>query len=71
MVEVEIEFCKSISDLISTVITEGAKVPGGHGVALMSNIIQYLAVTKFALEPSTHSLTYHWRKSARSSWGIC
>ena len=39
MVEVEEEFCKSISDLISTVITEGAKVPGGHSVALMSNII--------------------------------
>ena len=27
------------SDLISTAITEGAKVPGGHGVALMSNIL--------------------------------
>ena len=40
MAEAEEEFCKSISDLISTVITEGAKVPGGHGVALMSNIIQ-------------------------------
>ena len=39
MVEVEEEFNKSISDLISTVITEGTKVPGGHGVALMSNII--------------------------------
>ena len=31
---------KSISDLISTIITEGAKVPGGHGVALTSNIIR-------------------------------
>ena len=40
MAEVEEEFCKSISDLISTVITEGAKVPGGHSVALTSNIIQ-------------------------------
>ena len=39
MAEVEEESCKSISDLISTVITEGAKVPGGHGVALTSNII--------------------------------
>ena len=39
MAEVEEEFCKSISNLISTVITEGAKVPGGHGVALTSNII--------------------------------
>ena len=40
MAEAEEEFCKSISDLISTIITEGAKVPGGHSVALMSNIIQ-------------------------------
>ena len=40
MAEVEEEFHKSISDLISTVITEGTKVPGGHGVALTSNIIQ-------------------------------
>ena len=39
MAEVEEEFCKSISDLISTAITEGAKVPGGHGVALTSNIL--------------------------------
>ena len=39
MVEAEEEFHKSISDLISTIITEGAKVPGGHSVALMSNII--------------------------------
>ena len=40
MAEVEEEFHKSISDLISTIITEGAKVPGGHGVALTSNIMQ-------------------------------
>ena len=39
MAEVEGEFCKSISDLISTTITEGAKVPGGYGVALTSNIL--------------------------------
>ena len=39
MAEVEEEFHKSISDLISTTITEGAKVPGGHGVALTSNIL--------------------------------
>ena len=39
MAEVEEEFHKSISELISTIITEGAKVPGGHAVALMSNII--------------------------------
>ena len=40
MAEAEEEFCKSISDLTSTIITEGTKVPGGHGVALTSNIIQ-------------------------------
>ena len=40
MAEAEEGFRKSISDLISTIITEGAKVPGGHGVALTSNIIR-------------------------------
>ena len=40
MADVEEEFCKSISTLISTVITEGAKIPGECGVALMSSIIQ-------------------------------
>ena len=39
MVEGGEEFHKSISSLISTVITEGAKVPGVHSVALTSNII--------------------------------
>ena len=40
MAEVEEEFCKSISNLITTVITGGTKVPGECGVALTSNIIQ-------------------------------
>ena len=40
MAEAEEELHKSISDLISTTITEGAKVPGGHGVALISNFLQ-------------------------------
>ena len=39
MAEVEEEFWKSMSDLISTTIIKGVKVPGGHGVALMSNIL--------------------------------
>ena len=39
MDEAEEEFHKSISDLISTTITEGAKVPGGYSVALTSNIL--------------------------------
>ena len=40
MADAEEEFCKSISNLISTVITEGAKIPGKCSVALTSNIIQ-------------------------------
>ena len=39
MAEAEEEFHKSISDLISTAITKGTKVPGGHGVALTSSIL--------------------------------
>ena len=39
MAEAEEEFHKSISDLISATITEGAKVPGGYSVALTSNIL--------------------------------
>ena len=51
MAEVEGEFHKSISDLISTAITEGAKVLGGYGVALT---VQYsLAGATFAIKPST------------------
>ena len=38
MVDVEEEFSKSISTLISTVITEGAKIPGEHGMTLTSSI---------------------------------
>ena len=40
MVDVEEEFQKSISNLISTIITEGAKIPGECSMALMSSIIQ-------------------------------
>ena len=36
--EAEEDFRKSISTLVSTVITEGAKVPGEHGAALISSI---------------------------------
>ena len=42
-------FCKSISTLISTMITEGAKIPGEHGVALTSSIFQL--VPTLPLEP--------------------
>ena len=40
MADVEEEFCKSISTLISTMITEGAKIPGECGVVLMSSIFR-------------------------------
>ena len=37
--DAEEDFCKSISALVSTIITEGAKVPGEHRVALTSSIL--------------------------------
>ena len=37
--EAEENFCKSISNLVSTVITEGAKVSGKHGAVLISSIL--------------------------------
>ena len=37
--EAEENFRKSISTLVSTVITEGAKVPGEHGAALISSVL--------------------------------
>ena len=37
--DAEEDFCKSISTLVSTIITEGAKVPGEYGVALTSSIL--------------------------------
>ena len=37
--EAEEEFHKSMMDLISAVFTEGGKVPGGHRVALASNVL--------------------------------
>ena len=33
------EFCKSMTDLISVILTEGGEVPGGHGVSLASNVL--------------------------------
>ena len=38
--DAEEDFHKSISTLVSTVITEGAKIPGEHGVALTSSILR-------------------------------
>ena len=37
--DAEEDFCKSISTLVSTIITEGAKVPGECGVVLTSSIL--------------------------------
>ena len=39
IVEAEEDFCKSISTLVSTIITEGAKVPGECGAVLTSSIL--------------------------------
>ena len=49
MADVEEEFHKSISTLISTMITEGAKIPGEHSVALMSSI--FWLVQTLPLDP--------------------
>ena len=51
IVDAEEEFCKSISTLISTVITEGAKIPGEHGVVLTSSI--FWLVPTLPLDPGT------------------
>ena len=40
--DAEEDFCKSISTLVSIVITEGAKIPGELGVALTSSILRLI-----------------------------
>ena len=40
MAEAEEAYCKSMTDLISIILTKGAKVPGRHVVALTSNMLQ-------------------------------
>ena len=40
MAEAEEEFRGSMMDLVSAILTEGGKIPGGHGVALASNVLQ-------------------------------
>ena len=40
MAEAEEEYCKSMTDLISVILTKGVKVCAGHGVALTSNMLQ-------------------------------
>ena len=49
MAKAEEEFQKSINDLVSTTLAEGAKVPGRHGVALTSNVLWL--VPKLPLNP--------------------
>ena len=51
MADAEEEFHKSISNLISTIIKEGAKIPGECSVALTSSIIQLVQTSAFG--PST------------------
>ena len=50
MADAEEEFHKSISTLISTVITEGARIPGECGVALTSSIIWLVPTLPLDLE---------------------
>ena len=40
LAEAEANLHKSMMDLVSTVVSEGTKVPGGQGVAITSNILQ-------------------------------
>ena len=40
MAEAEEEYHKSMTDLISVILTKGVKVPGGYRVALTSNLLQ-------------------------------
>ena len=49
MAEAEENFRKSVSNLVSTVITEGAKVPGECGAALISSVL--CLVPNFPLSP--------------------
>ena len=49
--DAEEDFHKSISTLVSTVITEGAKIPGEHGAALTSSILHL--VPTLPLDPGT------------------
>ena len=40
LAEAEANLHKSMTDLVSTVVTEATKLPGGQGVAITSNILQ-------------------------------
>ena len=40
LAEAEANLHKSMTDLVSAVVAEGMKVPGGQGVAITSNILQ-------------------------------
>ena len=50
--EAEEDFRKSISTLVSTIITEGAKVPGERGAVLTSSILHLVPTTS---EPSANT----------------
>ena len=53
IVDAEEDFQKSISTLISTMITEGAKIPGEHGMALTSSIFCLVPTLPLDLGTST------------------
>ena len=72
--EAEENFCKSISTLVSTVITEGAKVPGERGAALISSVLRL--VPTLPLDPVlTPTINLPLEKGCRitlgdASWNV-
>ena len=64
--DAEEEFHKSISTLISTMITEGAKIPGEHGVVLTSSIFWLVPTLPWDPVLAPNIDFNHWRRSARS-----
>ena len=64
----EEEFHRSMTALISAILTEGGKIPGGHGVALASNVLQL--VPTLPLNPVLMPcIDLPWRRSAGLCWG--
>ena len=68
--DAEEEFCKSISTLISTMITEGAKIPGECGVALTSSIFWLVPTLPLDLVPAP-SIDLPLEKECKITLGGC
>ena len=68
--EAEEDFCKSISTLVSTIITEGAKVPGECGAVLTSSFL--CLVPTLPLDPVlTPIIDLPLEKECRITLGDC